>query len=110
TDTRGWTSDCCATAPSLTVTTATTGSSQPSTYAVTVDGGPRRTISANGGTTTYSGLSATTHTVALTDVPANCTVSGGASHSVTVTASQTTTEPFSISCAATTGSLAVTTT
>src|SRR5438876_1204327 len=99
---------CTALTGSITVTTATTGSSQPSTYTVTVDGGQSRTISANGGTTTYSGLSATTHTVALTDVPANCTVSGGASHSVTVTATQTTTEPFSISCAATTGSLTVT--
>src|SRR5207247_436210 len=68
------------------------------------------TISANGGTTTYTGLSATSHTVALTDVPANCTASGGASHAVTVTAGQTTTEPFSISCVATTGSLTVSTT
>ncbi|PYP75363.1 MAG: hypothetical protein DMD25_13140 [Gemmatimonadetes bacterium] len=110
TATAAFTITCSALTGSLTVTTATTGSSQPSTYTVTVDGGQSRTISANGGTTTYSGLSATTHTVALTDVPANCTVSGGASHSVTVTASQTTTEPFSISCAATTGSLAVTTT
>src|SRR5205814_1571117 len=101
---------CTALTGSITVTTATTGSSLPSSYTVTVDGGQSRSISANGGTTTYSGLSATTHTVALTDVPANCTVSGGASHSVTVTANQTTTEPFSISCAATTGSLAVTTT
>src|SRR2546426_9319348 len=62
------------------------------------------------GTTTYSGLSATTHTVALTDAPANCTVSGGASHTVSVTAGQTTTEAFSITCAATTGSLTVSTT
>src|SRR5207247_356476 len=92
----------------LTVTTSTTGSSQPASYTVTVDGGSSRTISANGGTTTYTGLSATSHTVALTDVPANCTASGGASHTVTVTAGQTTTEPFSISCAATTGDLTVT--
>src|SRR6058998_2774205 len=91
----------------LAVTAATTGSSQPASYTVTVDGGSSRTISANGGTTTYTGLSATSHTVALTDVPANCTASGGASHTVTVTAGQTTTEPFSISCVATTGSLTV---
>src|SRR5437588_288304 len=66
-------------------------------------------FAANGRTTTYSGLSATTHTVALTDVPTNCTVSGGASHTVTVAAGETATEHFSISCAATTGSLSVTT-
>src|SRR5207302_5731473 len=101
---------CTALTGSITVTTATTGSSLPSTYTVTLDGGQSRTISADGGTTTYSGLSATTHTVALTDVPANCTVGGGASHTVAVTAGQTTTEAFSISCVATTGSLDVTTT
>jgi len=94
----------------LTVIAATTGSSQPASYTVTVDGGSSRTISANGGTTTYTGLSATSHTVALTDVPANCTASGGVSHTVTVTAGQTTTEPFSISCVATTGALTVSTT
>ncbi|PYP49552.1 MAG: hypothetical protein DMD45_14100, partial [Gemmatimonadetes bacterium] len=93
----------------LTVTTSTTGANLPTSYTVTVDGGQNRTIPANGGTTTYRGLSATTHTVALTDVPANCTASGGASHTVTVAAGETTTEPFSISCAATTGSLSVTT-
>src|SRR5207247_9944979 len=82
---------------SLTATAPTTGSSQPASYTVSVDGGSSRTISANGGTTTYTGLSATSHTVGLTDVPTNCTASGGASHTVTVTAGQTTTEPFSIS-------------
>src|SRR5205807_1730283 len=76
----------------LTVTTSTTGANLPTSYTVTVDGSQNRTIPANGGTTTYSGLSATTHTVALTDVPTNCTVSGGASHTVTVTAGGTATE------------------
>src|SRR5205807_2552545 len=94
---------------SLTVTTATTGSSQPTSYTVTVDGGSSRTIPANGGSTTYSGLSATDHTVALTDVPANCAVSGGASKTVTVTAGGTATAAFTISCTALTGTLNVTT-
>src|SRR5213080_4601006 len=110
TATASYTISCAATTGSLTVTAATTGSSQPASYTVTVDGGSSRTISANGGTTTYTGLSATSHTVGLTDVPTNCTASGGASHTVTVTAGQTTTEPFSISCVATTGSLTVSTT
>src|SRR2546425_844570 len=65
---------------SLTVTTATSGSNPPTSYTVTVDGGQSRTIPANGGTTTYNGLSVATHTVALTDVPTNCTASGGAPH------------------------------
>src|SRR2546430_5028750 len=67
----------------LTVTTSTSGSNPPASYTVTVDGGQSRTIPANGGTTTYSGLTATTHTVVLTDVPANCTASGGAFKTVT---------------------------
>src|SRR5205085_2552641 len=62
-----------------------------------------------GGTTTYSGLSATDHTVALTDVPANCTVTGGASKTVTVTAGGTATAAFTVSCTALTGTLNVTT-
>src|SRR5206468_5925672 len=76
---------------------ASTGSSQPSTYTVTVDGGQSRTISANGGTTTYSGLSATTHTVVLTDVPANCTVSGEIGRASCRDGRQTTTVAVSIS-------------
>src|SRR5205085_1103567 len=75
----------------------------------TVDGGSSRTIPANGGSTTYSGLSVTDHTVALTDVPANCTVTGGASKTVTVTAGGTATAAFTISCTALTGTLTVTT-
>src|SRR5205809_2325754 len=68
----------------LRVKTSTTGSSQPTSYTVTVDGGQSRTILANGDSITYEGLTATTHTVALTEVPANCTVRRGASHTVTV--------------------------
>src|SRR5207302_980371 len=94
----------------LTVTTSTSGSNPPASYTVPVDGGQSRTIPANGGTTTYSGLTATTHTVALTDVPANCTASGGASKTVTVPAGGTTTAAFTISCTALTGSLRVSTT
>src|SRR5206468_3305213 len=69
-----FTTSCVTPTGDLTVTTATTGSSAPSSYTVTVDGGQSRTIAANSGSTTYSGLTATDHTVALTDVPTNCTV------------------------------------
>ncbi len=93
----------------LTVSTSTTGSNLPTSYTVTVDGGSSRTIPADGGSTTYSGLSATTHTVALTNVPANCTASGGPSQTVTVPANGTATAPFTITCQALTGSLTVTT-
>src|SRR5207248_1340977 len=75
-----------------------------------VDGGLSRTIAANGAGTTYSGLPAGDHTVALTDVPANCTVSGGASKTVTVPAGGAATAAFTISCTALTGNLTVSTT
>src|SRR5437773_5537395 len=84
----------------LTVTAATTGQSLPSSYTVTVDGDQSRIIGANGGSTTYTGLSATDHTVALMDVPANCTVSGGNSKTVTVPAGGTGHADFTITCAA----------
>src|SRR3989440_4481370 len=70
----------------LTVSATTTGDNQPGSYTVKVDGASSRTIAANGAGTTYSGLPAGDHTVALADVPANCTVSGGASRTGTVPA------------------------
>src|SRR5207248_388140 len=75
-----------------------------------VDGGLSRTIAANGAGTTYSGLPAGDHVVALTDVPTNCTVSGGASQTVTVPAGGAATAAFTISCTALTGNLTVSTT
>src|SRR6266704_2905790 len=96
---------------SLRVTTSTSGDN-PDTdgYTATVDGTTGQSIGNNSSTgVTFSGLSVSSHTVELTGVAANCTVSGGASHTVNVTAGQTTTEPFSISCTATTGTLNVTT-
>src|SRR2546429_2448354 len=70
----------------LTVNATTTGDNQPGSYTVKVDGGLSRTIAANGAGTTYSGLPAGDHVVALTDVPTNCTVSGGAAPTATVPA------------------------
>src|SRR6266568_7251520 len=96
---------------SLRVTTSTSGDN-PDTdgYTTTVDGTTSQSIASNSSTgVTFTGLSVSSHTVELTGVAANCTVSGGASHTVNVTAGQTTTEPFSISCTATTGTLNVTT-
>src|SRR5437763_6705815 len=94
----------------LTVNATTTGDNQPGSYTVKVDGGLSRTIAANGAGTTYSGLPAGDHVVALTDVPTNCTVSGGASQTVTVPAGGAATAAFTISCTALTGNLTVSTT
>src|SRR5437879_13692692 len=78
----------------LTVNATTTGDNAPGSYTVTVDGGLSRTIGANGAGTTYNGLPASDHVVALTDVPSNCTVSGGASKTVTVPAGGAATAAF----------------
>src|SRR5207249_3456854 len=93
----------------LTVTTATTGPSAPSSYTVTVDERQSRTIAANNGSTTYSGLFAYTPLVRSTDVPTNCTVSGGNSKTVTVPSGGTGHADFTISCVTPTGDLTVTT-
>src|SRR2546429_4553259 len=94
----------------LTVNATTTGDNQPGSYTVKVDGGLSRTIAANGAGTTYSGLPAGDHVVALTDVPTNCTVSGGASQTAGVRAGGAGTAAFTINCTALTGSLRGTTT
>ncbi|HEV8305278.1 MAG TPA: invasin domain 3-containing protein, partial [Gemmatimonadales bacterium] len=92
----------------LTVTASTTGQSlDPDGYTVTVDGGNSRAIGING-STTYTGLSATSHTVALSGVASNCTVSGGNSQTVTVQAGTTVTKTFSVTCTTPPGTLSVT--
>src|SRR5437764_695462 len=83
----------------LTVTAATTGQDlDPDGYTVTVDGGRSRSLGINT-STTYPGLTATSHTVELTGIAGNCTVSGQNPRTVTVATSGTTTT-FTITCAA----------
>jgi len=82
----------------LTVGATTTGGTpDPNGYTVTLDGGQLRNIG-NNGSTPYTDLTPGTHVVALGDVASNCTVSGGASHTVTVVSGQTTTETFAVDC------------
>ena len=93
----------------LTATTSTTGSSlDPDGYTVTVDGNSSEAIGTNA-SVTFTGLSAGDHSVALSGVAANCSVSGGTSRTVTVPAGGTASTTFAVSCAATTGNLTVTT-
>src|SRR5207248_741592 len=78
---------------------------------VTVDGRASQTIGANG-SVTFTGLSAGSHSVALSGVASNCTVSGGTSRTVNVPAGGTASTTFSVSCAAPppeTGNLTVST-
>ena len=97
----------------LTVTTSTTGSDlDPNGYTVTLDGSTSQSIATDGGSITFPNVPAGSHSVALSDVASNCTVSGGTSHGVTIIAGQPNSTSFSVSCTPippTTGSLTVTT-
>src|SRR5205807_1468712 len=88
------------------------GTSQdPDGYAFAVDGGTPQAIADNQ-TITLTGVATGSHTIVLSGLAANCTVSGGTSRTVTVTAGQTVTASFTVSCPTPpppTGSLAVTT-
>src|SRR5438309_6627126 len=80
----------------LTVTTSTSGSNiDADGYTVTVDGGASQAIGVNG-SVTFSGLSAGSHTVVLSGVAGNCSVSGGTSRTANVTAGATAPTSFSV--------------
>ncbi len=92
---------------SLTVTVVTAGAGlDPDGYQVTIDGGAAQAI-ATSGTLTFPILSVGEHVVALTGLAPNCEVAGESPRPVTLQASETTTLAFEVTCAATTGSLAV---
>jgi PKD repeat protein len=98
---------------SVAVTTTTTGPS-PDTdgYTATLDAGPSQAIQSNG-SVTFAALAAGSHSVVLSGVAANCSVSGGNSKTVTVAEGGTNTAAFAIDCPTpvpTTGDLTVTTT
>src|SRR5437763_9036947 len=95
----------------LVVSTSTSGSSlDPDGYTVTVDGGASQSIGTNG-VATFVGLAAGDHTVLLSGVARNCTVSGSNPRTVSLIAGLVGATGFSVSCVAqpTTGNLAVTT-
>jgi hypothetical protein len=96
----------------LFVTTNITGVDVGSGYTVTVDGGASQTIAANGNVT-FTQLYAASHSVVLSGVPGNCTVSGLNQQQVNVSAGQTAQMSFSATCtplSAGSGTLTVTTT
>src|SRR5207249_11183120 len=86
---------------SLDVTVSTTGGTQdPDGYTVTVSGtgGASQHIATNGGRVTFDNLAAGDHTVTLSGLASNCSVSSGASKTVTVPAGSSTSTSFSIDC------------
>jgi len=85
---------------SLAVTTTTAGASpDPDGYTVTVDGGggASRPIQINQ-TITFNDLVPGSHGVVLSGIAGNCTVSGGTSQSVNITAGALSTASFSVDC------------
>ncbi len=91
---------CTATTGNLTVSTSTTGSGlDPDGYTVTLDGGSARAIGINA-SISYTNLTPGNHTVAISGVAANCTVSGGTSRTVSVPSGGTATTTFSVTCTA----------
>ncbi|TLY54479.1 MAG: hypothetical protein E6K55_05600 [Gemmatimonadetes bacterium] len=82
----------------LFVSTNTSGVDLPAGgYTVSVDGGASQTIAANG-SVTFMLLYAASHTVVLSGVAGNCTLTGSNSQQVNVSAGQTTSITFSGSC------------
>jgi hypothetical protein len=85
------------------VTTSTTGSNlDPDGYTVTVDGSSSQAIGVSG-SVTFTGLSVGSHTVVLSGVAGNCSVSGGTSRTVMVPAGGTVTVTFCVTCAGAVG-------
>src|SRR2546428_10379514 len=85
----------------LTVTSSTGGSSlDPDGYTVTVDGTTSQPIATDNPTTgiTFTGLAAGSHSVALSGVAANCTVTSANPQTVTVPSGGTGTAALSVSC------------
>jgi Tol biopolymer transport system component len=93
---------------SIAVTTATTGTDPDGSYTILVDGTNKGAITGNG-SVTVSGIAAGARTVTLDAIDANCSATGsGASQTVTVTAGETTTAAFAVSCVPNLGTLIVT--
>src|SRR5206468_2687302 len=102
---------CTALTGSVRVTTSTTGASLDGDgYTETVRARRSQPITINNSTgVTFAGLSVGDHTVQLSGVAANCTVTAPNPRTVTVTAGATAPTAFAVSCSTPTGSVRVTT-
>src|SRR5436309_2367124 len=95
----------------LRVTASTSGDNLDTDgYTVTVDGTTSQSIGNNSSTgVTFSGLSVASHTVELTGVATNCTVTAPNPRTVAVSDGATAVTAFVVTCSALAGSLVVTT-
>ena len=91
----------------LQVTTATSGAEpDPDGYVVQVDGGTEQSIGASASIQNED-VEAGTHEVQLAGLAPNCTVGGDNPRIVSITAGETETVAFEVTCGATTGGLQV---
>jgi hypothetical protein len=91
----------CASKGDIVVSTSTTGVDLDGDgYTVTLDGTATQAIATNG-QVTFTGVPTGSHTVALSGIAGNCTVSGANPQTVSVTAAATAPASFSLSCAPT---------
>jgi len=89
---------CVATTGRLTVTIGTTGTDlDPDGYSLSVDSGVGQAVAVNGAVT-VSGLSAGGHSVTLSGVTTNCTVSGTNPRAVSIATSVSTSVAFDVAC------------
>lgn len=92
---------------SVQVNVATTGVElDPDGYSVSLDGATSQSVATNG-STTFSSVVTGDHSLTLTGAAANCTVTSANPASTTVSQDATSTVNFTVSCAATTGSINV---
>jgi hypothetical protein len=90
------------------VTVSTTGAGQDADgYVLTLDGANSRPVGANA-TLTLAGLTPGDHQLSLDGLAANCTVTGANPLGVTVLENASVAADFGVSCAAITGSVAIT--
>ena len=83
------------------VTVATSGADlDPDGYTIALDSAAQAPMSINGGRTTFSDVPPGQHTISISDLTANCTVSGQTSVKVTVVSRATVQVAFVVTCAA----------
>lgn len=101
---------CIRGAGTIRVSVTTSGSPpDPDGYVAKLDGGDPGLPLESSGNVTFTGVVAGSHTVTLTEVAADCAVTGGPTQSVTVDAGETSELGFEVTCALPAGSIQITT-
>ena len=100
---------CSALVGAIEVTVSTTGEDIPGGYTLVLDGGKTQGVDANG-SVTFTSVAVGSHEVELTDLPANCSVTGANPSSIEVAFGAQTTAAMEVQCAALAGAIDVTVT